>query len=250
MKKTPKYRSAEVVSSHLLTPHLQRVVLTGEDFSDFPENEEGGYVKVILEGTKEEIEASDKRPKMKSYTVAHFDKTKKELTLDFAANLHEGQATNWAKNAKPGDKIVLAGPGPRKIYDFPQTDYLMFCDLTSINAVRAYLNLVPESATGKAIIFVPTLEDIQKLPTRSQISIEFITEDSDDLYAKHAMNYTELSSKTIVFAGGEHHKVMALRNFLFKEKELPQDNVFISSYWKRGMNDEEFRKEKKANRSS
>ncbi|MAF91371.1 MAG: hypothetical protein CL674_08860 [Bdellovibrionaceae bacterium] len=247
MKKKNSYRNIQVKNSYRLCPHLQRVEFTGEDLNDFPVGEEGAYVKVILEADKNNI-APDTRPKMRSYTIANFDAETKTLSLDFLVKYHEGHTATWAKNSKPGDQIVIAGPGPRKIYEFPKTDYFLMGDLTSINAVKAYLNLAPKEATGEAYIAVPSKEDIHEIELNNGIKLNWLDVNEMEHFIKPLKNYSELSENTVVFGAGEAEEINKVRKYLTKEKMLPTDNLFLSGYWKRGMTDEEYRTEKAKNR--
>ncbi|MEC9282415.1 MAG: siderophore-interacting protein [Bdellovibrionota bacterium] len=247
MKKKNSYRNIQVQKSYPLCPHLQRVEFVGEDLNDFPSGEEGAYVKVILETDKNNI-APDARPKMRSYTIANFDSDNKVLTLDFLIKYHEGHTATWAKNSKPGDQIVIAGPGPRKIYDFPETDYFLMGDLTSINAVKAYLKLAPPTATGEAYIAVPSKEDIHEIESPSHIKIHWIDVDEKEHFISKLKNYTQLSENSIVFGAGEAEEINMVRRFLTKEKMLPTEKLFLSGYWKRGLTDEEYRLEKNKDR--
>ena len=123
MKPKSQFRNLEVVSTCDLSQHLKRIVFTGEDLEDFPSDYEGGYVKVILLEDKSLIQEGE-RPKMRSYTIAEFDTSKKQLTIDFMINHHNGHTSVWASRAKVGDRIVIAGPGPRKLDNFKSNKYL------------------------------------------------------------------------------------------------------------------------------
>ncbi|WP_419173400.1 SIP domain-containing protein [Halobacteriovorax sp.] len=118
-------------------------------------------------------------------------------------------------------------------------------DLTSINAVRAYLNLIPADATGKATICIPSEDDILELQTKGRVEINFVTIESDDVYSGVFKNYDKLSDKTIIFAAGEFHKVKSLKESIKEIGIVKSENTFISSYWKRGMDDASFRDEKR-----
>ena len=243
-------RNIEVVETFKLTPHLQRIRFSGEDLNDFPSGEEGGYVKVMLESDKANINMEVKRPKMRSYTVGNFDQEKKILTLDFVINNHDGHTATWAKNSKVGETIVIAGPGPRKIYDFPETDYFLMGDLTSQNAVVAYLKCAPKSATGVALIATHSPEDRFEIEYDNDIKLEWVSLDEEDYFLKRIKAYESLSDKTVVFGGGEATQIMAVKKYLTKDRELPSDRIYMSGYWKQGRTDEEYRQEKKAQRGS
>lgn len=248
MKKKSNLRNIIVVSTEKLTPHLQRIVFGGEDLNDFPAGEEGAYVKVMLYPDKDDIDFEKERPKMRSYTVAGFDIDKKELTVDFAINTHHGHTSSWAKNSKIGDTIVIAGPGPRKIYDFPKTDYVLMGDLTSINAVEAYLKLAPKGSTGIAIIGTPDAADKREIIYDNEIKIIWKSYDDGDYYLDELKKYEGLSEKSILFASGEATQVASVRKYL-KENSL-NPIVYMSGYWKKGRTDEQYRQEKHAEKKA
>ncbi len=239
-----KFRSIKVVESYKLTPHLQRIRFTGEDLKDFPRDEEGAYVKVIIGQTKKEIELSGKRPKMRSYTIADFDDKNHVLTLDFMIGHHEGFTSHWAANAKVDDEIVIAGPGPRKIYDFPETDYLLFGDLTSVNAIFAYLKRAPKLATGDAYIAISSDEDKLAIDFDNGINLHWIDINEDQYFLKELKSYQHLTDRTIVFGAGEADEVKFIRQFLKDKFNNVLDHHYLSGYWKQNKTDEEYREEK------
>ena len=245
MSKKGTYRTLKVAETYKLNSHLQRIRFTGEDLHDFPTGEEGAYVKVILGVSKAELEQSGKRPKMRSYTVADFDEKNHVLTLDFMIGHHKGFTSQWAESSKVGDEILIAGPGPRKIYDFPKTDYLLFGDLTSINAVFAYLKLAPKEATGEAYIAIPHQDDRIEINYDNQIKLHWIDSTQTSYFVEKIEEYEGLSESTVVFGAGEADEIKLVRNFLKEKFQGTLENHYLSGYWKRNRTDEEYREEKK-----
>ncbi len=226
---------------------MQRIIFTGEDLADFPKGEEGAYVKVILEEDKKNIDVKVSKPKMRSISVAEYDYGRGLLTLDFAV-YHDGYLSDWAITSRTGDKVVIGGPGPRKIYDFPVTDYFLMGDATSMNAVFAYLKYAPKEATGKAIIAVPHEQDFRERHFDNNIELTWTVQKEKDYFLQPLKNYSQLSEKTIVFGGGESGEIDQVEHYLISEKGLSSDNIYLSGYWKQGHTDEEYREFKKSRR--
>lgn len=83
---------------------------------------------------------------MRSYTIRHVDEHTGALTLDFVINMHQGPATNWAKEARVGDEVGIAGPGPKKLDNYEHPHYILLGDLTSVNAIKSYVQHLPKNA--------------------------------------------------------------------------------------------------------
>ena len=243
MKPKSQFRNLEVVSTCELSQHLKRIVFTGEDLEDFPSDYEGGYVKVILLEDKSLIQEGE-RPKMRSYTIAEFDTSKKQLTIDFMINHHNGHTSVLASRAKVGDRIVIAGPGPRKLDNFKSNKYLFFGDLTSVNAVRGSVNQLSKESKVEINLFVPTKDDFFDLNLKNPFSVNWIVADESDYLTDAARKSQLLDSKTIVFAASEAKRIKSLRDYLTKERGLVNDSLFISGYWREGLTDEQYRAEK------
>ncbi len=142
-KKKAQVRLTHVSNVIELSPHLRRISVTGESLQDFPSAMEGGYVKVVLQS------AGDSEVKMRSYTIRAFNPQSNELSLDFVVNRHNGPATNWARQAKVGDSVGIAGPGPMKMTDYDHHSYLLVADLTSINAINGYMPRFKKNADAR-----------------------------------------------------------------------------------------------------
>src|SRR2546426_514221 len=112
-----------VLRKERLTPHLIRIVAGGEGLAAFEPNEfTDAYVKVIFPvpgvsypepfdlGTIRAELPREHWPRIRSYTVRHYDETAGELAFDFVHHGDEGIAGPWAVAAEPGDELMFAGP--------------------------------------------------------------------------------------------------------------------------------------------
>lgn len=105
-----KVRKATVLSTEQVTPHLQRIIVGSDEFNDLSAQYIGNYVKVLIPQNGR-VDYNIKTSCMRSYTIRHVDEHTGALTLDFVINMHQGPATNWAKEARVGDEVGIAGPG-------------------------------------------------------------------------------------------------------------------------------------------
>ena len=65
-----KIRNIKVTNISQLSPNMKRITFHSKDLIDFPENEDGGYVKLLFK--KESSDHSFLRP----YTIRNFRKNK------------------------------------------------------------------------------------------------------------------------------------------------------------------------------
>jgi len=237
----PNLRMTQVAKVIDLSPHLRRIVVTGNALQNFPTGKEGAHVKVFL--------PSDEEPKKRSYTIRYFDPEKLELALDFVVNRHQGPATNWAKNAKIGDSVGIAGPGPLKITRFDQQSYLLIGDITSVNAVNGYVMRFNPQADIRVIISVPTKDDIIALSYDDSILTHWYIEDeeNEDLDICVATVAKQMAKDTIVFMGLEASNIRKLRPILQKKLGFDRLNISAVGYWKKGVDADQFNLQKKAN---
>ena len=97
--------SLTVFSTNKITPHMQRIVLHGEDLADFPERSESGYIKLLFsfEGkalaSEAEVAQQGNQILMRTYTVRAFDAKAKQLTVDFV--LHPPANPNEPGRSQP-----------------------------------------------------------------------------------------------------------------------------------------------------
>ena len=133
-KRTPP-RLAEVRSVEPLTPQMLRVVLGGDGLAGFGAGPfTDHYVKLQIppDGAPYEAPFDPERikadlpreqwPRIRTYSVRHWDPDRLELTIDFVNHGSRGVAGPWAAAAAPGDAIQLIGPGGAYAPD-PEADW-------------------------------------------------------------------------------------------------------------------------------
>lgn len=235
-------RKASVLSTEQITPHLQRIVVGSEDFKDFTSHYIGNYVKVLFPKNGE-VDFNLKTACIRSYTIRHVDAKTGALTLDFVINMHQGPATDWAKIAKVGDELGIAGPGPKKLDNYGHSHYMLLGDLTSVNAIKGYVQQLPASAKIKAFVHAPTKQDIIDLETSRDINW-LITDNADETLLSALQNLHMTVEPPIVFMALEAGLVRKVKTLLTEQFNIPRDNIVASGYWKKGVNSEGYKKQR------
>src|SRR5690606_18646134 len=105
-------------------------------------------------GDKGPIFPDNQRPIMRDFTPRRYDAARGVLEIDFA--LHEsGPATDWAKQASPGQKLVIGGPRGSFILPLDFDWYLLIGDETALPAIARRLAELPK---GSRVVVLAEVE--------------------------------------------------------------------------------------------
>jgi NADPH-dependent ferric siderophore reductase len=231
-----KVRKATVLSTKQITPHLQRIIVGSDEFNDLSAQYIGNYVKVLIPQNGR-VDFNIKTTCMRSYTIRHVDEHTGALTLDFVI---QGPATNWAKEAKVGDEVGIAGPGPKKLDNYDHSYYLLLGDLTSVNAIKGYVQQLPINAKIDAIIHAPTKDDVISLDSSRDVTW-LITNNPDTDMIKALKSLPLSEQQPIVFMALEAGLVRKAKTVLTDELAIPRSQIVASGYWKKGLDSEAYK---------
>ncbi|MBB1387343.1 siderophore-interacting protein [Pseudoalteromonas sp. SG45-5] len=235
-------RKANVLSTQQITPHLQRIVVGSDDVKDLTSQYIGNYVKVLFPKNGE-VDFNLKTACVRSYTIRHVDAQTGALTLDFVINMHQGPATDWAKIAKVGDELGIAGPGPKKLDNYAHSHYVLLGDLTSVNAIKGYVQQLPLTSKIDAFVHAPTEQDIIDLETNRDIN--WVITDSADTAMLSALKSLYITVEPpIVFMALEAGLVRKAKALLIEQFNIPRSNIVSSGYWKKGVDSEGYKKQR------
>jgi len=236
----PQPRELVVINTTLVTPHMLRVTLGGENMNTMPENQESGYVKLIF--------PSESGRLMRTYTIRK--QRADEIDIDFMLHDDSGPASSWAKNAKAGDRILIGGPGPKKMIEESAQWQLLIGDMTALPAISVNLETLPADAKGYAVIEVVSEADIQTLKHPAGIEIKWVINDqpgsNEQALLEEVKALEWLSDDVSIWAACEFGSIKALRRFFKEEKKVEKSNLYISSYWKQGSNEDQHKAVKRA----
>ncbi|MET0234025.1 MAG: siderophore-interacting protein [Kibdelosporangium sp.] len=244
-----------------LTPNMVRVVLGGEGLTRLSIGEyTDHYVKVLFPrpgvdypepfdlGAIRETMPGDTWPDVRTYTIRRWLAEVPELWLDFVVHGDEGVAGPWALNAKPGDTVRFMGPGGGYAPDPAADWHLLAGDESALPAIAAALAAIPAGALVKAFIEVANDDEVQKLETSAEAEITWLTRDGRSVGEALVDSVRALefpSGDVHAFVHGEATFVKELRRHLRHERNLPLQQLSISGYWRRGMNEDGWQSSKR-----
>lgn len=219
----------EVAASRLLTPHMQRLQLTGAELAGF--RYAPGQDVMLL------VAIDGNRPIRRRYTIRSLDRAKRQLTLDVV--LHgAGPGERWVRSARPGDRIE--GIGPRgKITPSPSADWHLFIgDESALPAIFAMTESLPGDAFAMLLLEVPDPDDEQELsaPARTRVSwLHRLDRPAGDpaALAAEAAEVELPPGNGHAYLLGEARVVSLLRDVL-GNRGLTPEQISPKAYWGRG----------------
>ncbi|SFB27884.1 NADPH-dependent ferric siderophore reductase, contains FAD-binding and SIP domains [Amycolatopsis marina] len=252
-----------VLRTERLTPHMIRVVAGGDGLADFRPNEfTDSYVKLVfpvpdvrypepfdMQRIRAEL-PREQWPRMRTYTVRYYDEHAGELAIDFVYHGDEGLAGPWVAAVRPGDEMLIVGPGgayaPAQAADW----HLLVGDESALPAIGAALEAMPPGAQVRTLILVEDAAEEQALATKADAHVRWLHRAAgDDLVA--AVRALDFPSGSVhAFVHGEAGLVRDLRGHLLDDRGVRKDMLSISGYWRRGKADEAWRAEKAAERQT
>ena len=237
MSTRPEPRELTVLASRRLSPSMQRVSLGGPGLAGFPAGQRGGYVKLFLgEG------ASGKRI-IRTYTIR--EQHKDRLEIDFALHGGEaaGPATPWALSVEEGSTIMVGGPGAAKPLPDGHDFYLVAGDMTALPAIGVNLAALNRETSGFAAIEVQSEDDIQQLDAPRGFEVRWLVNaepGTQPSLLSDTLRAVPLPQGTVAgWAACEFSSMQRLRAYLRDELQLGGGSLYISSYWKAGLVEDE-----------
>ena len=240
-------RRVRVVETRALTPRMIRVVLGGEELEGFGAGAfTDHYVKLRI------TPPGEKEPRTRTYTVRDWDASSRRLTIDFVHHGDAGVAGPWAANARPGDELLLLGPGGAYTPD-PDADWhLMVGDESALPAIGAACERVPDGVHVLAVLEVGDAAEHQELDSPGKLDVRWLHRDEGVpeqlLEAVRAAAFPP--GDVHAFVHGEAGFVRDVRRHLLAERGVPRERLSVSGYWRRGRDEDGWRADKAAERAA
>lgn len=244
-------RLLSVARVHRLTPAMVRVTLAGDDLAGFLSGAHDDHVKLFFPRPGEATPVlpqltegrvlvdENNRPTARDYTPRRYDPQAGELAIDFA--LHEsGPASDWARAAKPGDAIGLAGPRGSFMVSDDFDWYLFIGDETAIPAIARRLEELRPDAAVRAVIEVADAGEEQLLPAHPRAEVRWLHRDGGApgdgaRLAEAAAALTLPEGDGYVWIACESLTAKRLRETFLTVHGHPKAWLKASGYWKAGV---------------
>lgn len=241
---------AVVVGAEDVTPRMRRVRLTCSDITPFL----GGDMHVRLlvppkgrppvwPGLREDgriawPEGADELL-VRVYTIRFVDIERRELWIDFLQHPVAGIETpgaDFARDAQPGDKVALLGPGGG---DVPQAGSMLLAgDESALPAIARIVAEAPAGTRLKAIIEVEDEGEEQPLASSGALEIDWLHRESYPEGTKGALleaaknAAVAMGEDTFVWFACEKEDVRSMRSFL-KARGHDRKRMYVAWYWER-----------------
>ncbi len=246
-----KVRMLEVKRIETLTPRMIRVTLTGHDLAGFTSLSPDDHVKAFFPKPGEDIPLVPKftadgivMPEgaiPRDYTPRRIDLEKGELDLDFF--LHDdtndagGPASMWARNAKPGQKLGVAGPRGSFIVPYEFESYVMFADEVGIPSIARRLSEMPRGARVRVFIEVENQDDEIKFSSNADFEVKWLHRKKSEAGTTERLlpaieTCTTIDENTFAWIMTEQTTARILEGKLI-ERGVPKAYIKATGYWKK-----------------
>lgn len=254
----PLPRHIYVERSVQLSPHLQRIYFSSDDFSDFPADL-GAHIKLFFPEQPELKPALPKRnalgkvvwpegkkPITRTYTIRDFLVDEQLLVIDFVRHADFGIASNWASHARIGQVLGLAGPGGQARFQADADYFLFVVDLSALAMLAASLDCLTEHALGEAWIHIDDPADVIDIHAPKGIKINWMVKpDHFEDYIDQQFEQLDWEKQNIsVSLAGENASVVALRKLLKTKYRVQKKDLYAVPYWKKGQTEEAYHQER------
>ena len=250
-----------VLRTERLSPHWMRITLGEGDIDRFVSLGYDQWFRIFLPvGGEEGLERipakankllgylrylripDGQRPVMRNYTVRAYRAASAtagaELDVDFV--LHgsgpdAGPASRWAHTCTSGDSVVIIDEGLSFNPETGVERVLLVADETGLPAVAGICATLPETATGTAIVEVPSAEDALDFARPAGVELHWIVRGAGD--APGALALAAVQDVPLPDAGlhafvvGEQALPTGARRALV-QRGVEKDAISFVGYWR------------------
>lgn len=246
LRHTLRFRLIEVIATERLSPHMARITFGGPDLDGFYSPGFDDHVKLFFPAAGQAepvLPTLGERgisfpegvvpPVARDFTPRSFDAAAGRLVIDFA--LHDtGPATQWARAAKPGQKIGLGGPRGSMILPMDYDWHLLVADATALPALARRLEELPATTPVLALIEVEGPADELALTASAAARITWVhSQDGADPLLAALAEASFPEGAYFAWVACESTTAKRLREALIARGASPKQ-IRASGYWRRG----------------
>ncbi|MEZ3161419.1 siderophore-interacting protein [Microbacterium sp. BWT-B31] len=258
-----------VLRRERLSPHWMRVTLGGGEIARFRSMGYDQWFRIFLplggdEGLERIPAKANKllgylkylripdgvRPVMRNYSVRAYRPatatTDAEIDVDFvlhgsAGDGTAGPASRWAETCEPGESVVIIDEGLTFNPERGTSKVLLVADETGLPAIASICATLDASATGLALVEVPSTGDALEFEHPAGLTVRFVVRDhaskpgTEVLAALEALSDLPAGGPDLhAYVVGEQALATNARRYLVNERALDKDAVSFCGYWRVG----------------
>jgi NADPH-dependent ferric siderophore reductase len=248
----PRLRTVEVTKVDRANPHLVRVTVSSPDLEGFGPPEAAQHVKVFFPPEGEDMPLlpvktaegaqfpSDvPRPVSRTYTPRRWRADTNELDIEII--LHDdGLGSNWARRARPGNVLVMAGPGGRYRFNAEADWYVLAADAAGVPAMSGIIENMPSSKKIFAVAAVDGPADERTYETSATLDLRWVHTNggssNGSVSLEQALRGLPLprDGRGRAWVGCESSLMRSLRSYLVNDAGMSRDALHTQGYWKVG----------------
>lgn len=247
-RRKPPPRMVTVVRTKQLSPYLTRITVSDPSLDGWPAGDPTGHCKVMLPAAGQVepslptwsengpvFDESQPRPTIRTYTPRRFNPATNELDIDFV--IHDaGPASQWAANARSGQRLAVAGVGRGYAIDPDAKVFHLGGDESSIPAIAVLLERFDPSVTVKVYIELEEGHEPMPMPEHPGSTITWLSRP-----ASHEPG-TELLDAFAALTVGDSDRVWVATEAVVVRKirralldsGVTADHLVTRGYWKAG----------------
>ena len=186
---------------------------------------------------------------MRTYSIRSHEAANGMIAVDFAMHADTGGiAIDWASQAKPGDTMLINGPGTVKMAPPDAAWYLIAGDMTAQPAAMCNLEMLPAHAKGYAVLEITSEADKQQVTLPPGMNLHWVVNPKPQDFKNRLLDQIKalewLSGEPFVWTACEFDTMRALRSYYRSERGVEKQMLYLSSYWRAGRTEDQHKVDK------
>lgn len=249
------YHPLRVVSRIQLTPRYVRITLAGTAVRDLyfqsPDDDVRVAIPLDLDAIPGDLQVSyepeysvsypDDAPpyEIKAYTIRRYDANAAEIDLEIA--LHDkGHGDFWARNAKPGQTVLVAGAWGSFVYEGPMDHIVLIGDETALPAISHWIERLQSPTAATVVVEIQNeAEQIHFHPADGvDVTVHWVHRRDarpgrNPLLEQAVRAHVPLLNNCLYWGNGESSTMREIRRYLVDELGVHRKGIQLGGYWKR-----------------
>lgn len=239
-------------------PGLRRVQFKGGVLGTFPADCGGAYLKLFFPHHPKEVPDLSFRksrrkggatndPIVRTYTVRAFDVEAQLLAIDFVIHEAPGTASDWARQARAGQKIGLRGPMLLDVLSGKPEWNLFVGDLSALPLISALVERLPANTSAHVLVELPSPTRVS-FDARCNLTVTQHVGELGQSLPKlvHAVKWPNVELARRVCVAAESTPTVAIRRYLQYELGFPKECMYTVPYWKHAVSEENYHDQRHA----